>query len=984
MSSLLLCHAALFQVIHSSPHLLFTLRCIYGVILCAQFFTMMAPGIQAINLARQAAVDIFATIKRTPDIDASSDSGIVLKDYEGSIEMQNVAFSYPSHPENLVFNKFNLSIEAGTSVALVGPSGSGKSTIAKLLLRFYDPIQGDVLADGVTLRDINLKWWRSKIGYVPQEPHLFIGTIRDNIAAGKSSDDDPATDEEVFAAARAACADEFILDLPDGYDTFYSGASIQLSGGQIQRIAIARAIIRDPVILLLDEATSALDSQSEKSVQDALASIRKLKKLTTVTVAHRLSTIIGSDQIAVISDGGIAELGTHTSLLDEGGIYATLCESQGITKDSLEGETAGDVSSSLAVGTVTDKGGVDLKPTGDPDDVEAAMHTSKNVEKPITESEEDEDKLDLSGTRKRLWEYNRPEWWYIVNGVIGACVTGVLKPSEGILYAQIVANFFVLEPDAMREQNRFLSLCFLALAGGALLGNMSMASGFSVSGFRLTRRMRVLTFEKIVRHSMSWFDFPEHSTGELTIRLEEDAEAVSSVTGWALGYNIQVVSSLASGIIIALSFSWQIGLVAIACVPFIMLASFIQAKCTKYSHFKQEGVSASTILEQGLREISLVQAYNLQEKQADSYDDALKPLSKHKVKEGAVAGFVFGFSQFAIFTTFSILFYAGIQLMAKGKVDFTSFFTALLAIMFAAFSLGQANSDFNAQRNGLAAADRIFAVVDEPLDSTDPFSSTGSLPSSLDGSIGFESCCFAYPSRPDHAIYYGDGLNLSIGSKESVAFVGKSGCGKSTALQLVLRFYDVSSGEVLLDKNNVEKLNISWLRGNVGYVGQQPVLFAGSIRDNVLLGNAQATEEEIVNAAKAANAHSFITKLSDGYNTEIGAGGSLLSGGQKQRIAIARAIVSNPLILVLDEATSALDNESEGVVQAALDEMQKMQPRTTLMVAHRLKTVEKCDKIAVLDGGGVKELGSHGSLLEQKGLYYDLWKRQGATKTKEE
>jgi ABC-type multidrug transport system fused ATPase/permease subunit len=480
----------------------------------------------------------------------------------------------------------------------------------------------------------------------------------------------------------------------------------------------------------------------------------------------------------------------------------------------------------------------------------------------------------------------------------------ILARYEGILYAQIVANFFVLEPDAMREQNRFLSLCFLALAVGALLGNMAMASGFSVSGFRLSRRMRIITFEKIVRHSMGWFDYPEHSTGELTIRLEEDAEAVASVTGWALGYNIQVISSLVSGIIISLSFSWQIGLVAIACIPFIMFASFVQAKCTKYAQFKQQGVSSSTILEQGLREISLVQAYSLQEKVADDYDNALAPFSKHKVKEGAIAGFVFGFSQFAIFTTFSLLFYAGVQLMVKGQVSFTNFFTALLAVMFAAFSLGQANSDFDAQRNGEEAAARIFAIVDEPHDSTDPFSSVGSMPSSLDGSIDFNQCYFAYPTRPGNPIF--DGFNLSIASKESVAFVGKSGCGKSTALQILLRFYDINSGEVVLDENNIQKLNVTWLRRSMGYVGQMPVLFGMSVRENILLGKPEATEEEVVAAATAANAHLFITQLSDGYDTNIGAGGSLLSGGQKQRIAIARAIVSNPKVLVLDEGKGLL------------------------------------------------------------------------------
>lgn len=361
---------------------------------------MMAPGIQAINLARQAAVDIFDTIKRSPEIDVSTKDGIELDGYDGNIEMKSVAFAYPSHPDRLIFKNINLRIEKGSSVALVGPSGSGKSTIAKLLLRFYDPVAGAVLADGVSLRDLNLKWWRSKIGYVPQQPHLFIGSIRDNIAAGKSSEDKPATDEEVFAAARAACADEFIRNLPDGYDTFYSGASIQMSGGQIQRIAIARAIVRDPVILLLDEATSALDSASEKSVQDALANIRKNEKLTTITVAHRLSTIISSDQIAVISDGEIAELGTHASLIDEGGIYANLCESQGITKESLKGESS--EGSSLVVGSVSADRNASLKPTSNPDDIESGMRPSDNVEKSMVNSEEEEEALELSGTRKHF------------------------------------------------------------------------------------------------------------------------------------------------------------------------------------------------------------------------------------------------------------------------------------------------------------------------------------------------------------------------------------------------------------------------------------------------------------------------------------------------------------------------------------------------------------------------------------------------------
>lgn len=230
-------------------------RCIYGITLCAQFFCLCQPGIQAVNLGRVAAADVFGTIHRTPAIDISSIEGKELgDDYDGSIELCNVFFAYPSRPSDYIFEGFNLSIPSGSSVALVGPSGSGKSTISKLLLRLYDPLGGHVRvgAEKVSLRDLNLKSWRSQIGYVPQEPSLFPGTIRDNIARGKPT---PATEEEVIEAAKAACAHEFISELADGYDTFYSGASLQISGGQAQRIAIARAIIRNPKILVLDEAT---------------------------------------------------------------------------------------------------------------------------------------------------------------------------------------------------------------------------------------------------------------------------------------------------------------------------------------------------------------------------------------------------------------------------------------------------------------------------------------------------------------------------------------------------------------------------------------------------------------------------------------------------------------------------------------------------------------------------------------------------------
>jgi len=323
-------------------------------------------------------------------------------------------------------------------------------------------------------------------------------------------------------------------------------------------------------------------------------------------------------------------------------------------------------------------------------------------------------------------------------------------------------------------------------------------------------------------------------------------------------------------------------------VPFIVGAAALQAMCTRRMIVApQEGISAATILERGFHDISVLQAYNLEDDTSDKYSNALKPDAAYKVQQGIYSGLVFGFSQFAIFSTFALLFWAGIKLMMAGQVKFENFFISLLAVMFAAFGVGQANADFSSRRKGLVAAARIFAILDEPLDKDDPLSKEGKQPTSLNGTISFKSCTLSYPARPDFQIFYPsegrDGFTLDIGAKQSVAFTGRSGCGKSTALQLVLRFYAASSGEVKLDSDDIQDLNMAWLRKNIGYVGQQPVLFNSSIKENILLGKPTATEDEIIQAAKSANAHGFISQLSDGYNTEIGAGGSLLSGGQKQR-----------------------------------------------------------------------------------------------------
>ena len=752
-------------------------------------------------------------------------------------------------------------------------------------------------------------------------------------------------------------------------------------------------------------ATSALDFQSERVVQDALDKIREQRKLTTVTVAHRLTTIVKSDNILVLADGAIQESGTHSELYNLGGIYTSLCEGQGLTADATSGAKLDAIQE--------DTGIVDVKE----DVAKTELVEQPDVEK--AEVREDSGKveemndidevpnIDIAGVAARLQKYNKPEIIYTIVGYAGGIVVGCLPAAEAILFGLITGNFYQYDSgQELLDVNLPICLWFILLAVCSFIGNICMgvgksnslfkclydthllkshfilphSKGFGVSGSRLQKRVRVLVFDKIMSYSIPFFDF--HSVGELTTMLDEDTDAVGNVTGLQQGQRIQVFTCLIAGMVVALAYAWQIGLIAIACVPLMLGASLLQSKYASHDPSVHSLISPETLLERSLANIVVLQAFGLRDVTSRKYDLALEPDSNYKKKSASYSGLAYGISQFAVFGTFALVFYAGVRLMLNQKLKFTDFFVALLSVMFSSFGAGQCGADFSSRKRGLESAARLFEVADGSMeDGNDPSSDTGNRPDKLEGNVSFTNCHFAYPARKKNKIYYSsgdhDGFSLDIGCRQSVAFTGRSGCGKSTALQILLRYYNVDKGTVKLDGQDISDLNIGWLRDQIGYVGQMPTLFAGSIIDNIKLGKPDATDDEIVVAAKAANANDFILELSEGYNTDIGVGGSLLSGGQRQRVAIARAIVKDPKLLILDEATAALDNESERIVQAALDHMQEANARTTLVVAHRLETVKKCDKIVVLDGGGVKEQGSHDELLQMEGVYHSLWTKQG-------
>ena len=504
-----------------------------------------------------------------------------------------------------------------------------------------------------------------------------------------------------------------------------------------------------------------------------------------MTIAHRLTTIIDSDAIAVIANGKIAELGCHETLLNkEDGIYRLLCESQGIKPgEHIDSSVGREVDDSVVAkgGDVEKGGGSTENQLASSAAVEVEMGAAAEGANDVTEEmDEDGDTKQTVevASMSSILKYVGWDGVYTAIGVIGSGIVGCLSPCESILTAEIVTTFYTVDQKEMLERNlRFISFFFI-FALASLIGNVMVGIGLSRSGSNLGVRLRSTSFKCMLKKSMGWFD--ENTVGELTTILGADVEAAEGLVGLPLGFRIRVLSSLVTGVCVALSYSWRIGLVALACVPFIGAAGVLQVCCTKKkSEYESGGLSPATILEQGLRGITSVQAYNLEPKVGDDYDTALVPESKGKVREGLITGAVFGFSQMAVFVSFAVVFFVGSLLLVNGDIAFVNFFTAVLSVMFGALGASQVSADFNSRQRGLMSAARIFSTFDGPTDGSEYETVEKSA---IKGAINFSSVEFSYPTRPDFPIFYKsaayDGVSFDLGEKKSIGLVGRSGSGK--------------------------------------------------------------------------------------------------------------------------------------------------------------------------------------------------------------
>lgn len=564
---------------------------------------------------------------------------------------------------------------------------------------------------------------------------------------------------------------------------------------------------------------------------------------------------------------------------------------------------------------------------------------------------------------RNFWELmisSPTDFVLLASAILGIMVSSVIRLKIPVLIGQFMD---VLNK---RQASSGPYVEFITVIVGHAVLKMIASGILAVSIESMARRIKVLLFEKIITMDVSRYDSTK--TGELADRLSRDVDELRAMVKHSINQGLRSLMSVAGSLVALCAISSKLALGMIAVGPLMVaLGSAYGTTLRKQSKKVRDEESAlNASAQEVMSNVRTVRGFAREGYEAHRF--------KSRAERVSSLGARFAFLVSGFFTLVSVAFnggvlaalWAGGRYVDKGELSAGELASFMLTAMRLQGSVAQLSVLYGEVSKGLAASERILDFFKLPV--LIPMTG-GERPKLGPGKVQFSNVTFAYPSR--RGVKVMDGFTLSMEPRKVTALVGPSGVGKSTAASLLERFYDPQQGSILLDGKDLRTLDPSWLRGHVlGIVSQEPVLFSATIKENLRYGKLNATEQEIIEAAKIANAHQFIEEFPDGYETAVGERGVALSGGQKQRIAIARAVLKNPSILILDEATSALDSVSEREVQRALERL--MEGRTTLVIAHRLSTIKDADKIVVLNNGGVAEEGNHTDLMARGGKYKQL------------
>ena len=588
----------------------------------------------------------------------------------------------------------------------------------------------------------------------------------------------------------------------------------------------------------------------------------------------------------------------------------------------------------------------------------------------------------------------------LMGQMVGAIVSPQKSVNQGITniptngFSQNIQHFLHLDSTqlTLNSVTTLFAILLILQAGFSFIRVYT----FTLVSEQSMRDLRKTLYTKIITLPIPFFE--KNRVGELMSRITTDITQLQDVLSITLAEFFRQIFTLVGGIILISFLSSKLTMFMLLTFPFLVVAAIIFGRFIRKNSKKVQDELASTniIVEETLQSINVVKAFTNEDLEVKRYSSSVQKVVDYAMKAATFRG---AFISFIIFVLFGgivgVVWYGG-NLVLQGELAFKDLFTFIIYTGFIGGSVGGLGDMYAQIQKTVGASERILEILEEKseINIVPPASDGGAFSSDFvetlksqipsprvsrgllappSGAVSYKNVAFSYPSRPDMAVLRN--INLEVKSGEKVGLVGYSGAGKSTIVQLLMRYYKLTGGQILVDGKNINEYNLTDLRKNIAIVPQEVMLFGGTIYENIAYGNPQASEEEVIEASRKANAFDFIESFPEKFQTIVGERGVKLSGGQRQRVAIARAILKDPAILILDEATSALDSESEKLVQDALDTL--MQNRTTIIIAHRLATIRNVDTIYVLKEGEISEQGSHDELvLIENGIYANLVKLQ--------
>ncbi|MGW1025266.1 ABC transporter ATP-binding protein [Streptomyces sp. NPDC002577] len=937
--------------------------------------------------ARAGAERVLEIVDEAPVINDAPDAR-ELPDRSPALSWQDVTFGYGDGEPLL--RGFTLDVRPGETVALIGPAGSGKSTAAALLPRFYDVPSGSVRVGGIDVRDLTLASLRSRIGFVFEQSLLLSDTVRANIAYGVPD----ATDEQIRAAARIARADEFIERLPDGYDTVVGEQGLTLSGGQRQRLALARALVGDPAVLVLDDATSAIDARVEAEIHAGLR--EATRRRTTLIVAHRRSTLELADRIAVLDGGRITDTGTLDELLHRSPLFRNLLSNGAATDATDAAEAAlaapppGRVTSHLwerpaHSGRDTDEGravraaqalaeaaatsgpgrsGPGGGVLGSAPPSPELIAGLARLPLPAAEPKVPLEQAVAADPAFHLGTLLRPFRLSLLLGLLLVALDAV---------AQIAVPFLVrhgVDHGVARHSGTVLMAAAasagLVVAGNWLIG-VAQVRTTGRTGERLLYTLRVKTFAQLQRLGLDYYE--RELGGRIMTRMTTDVDALSNFL--QTGLITAVVSLLTIGgvLVTLLVIDAGLAVVLVAALPLLAGATalFRHYSVPAYREARERVSAVNACLQENVTAIRVTQAFRREERNARDFARLAWAFRDSRLRAQRYMGTFFPFVEFLGTLSTAAVLAIGAGQVRSGELSGGTLIAFLLYVELFFSPIQQLSQVFDGYQQAAVGLGRLRALMQTPV-GTPP--TEHPLPvKKLRGDVEFDGVSFGYPGNGGREVVRG--LHLRIAPGETVALVGATGAGKSTVVKLLARFYDPTAGAVRVDGHDLRDLDLPGLRHRLGLVPQEPHLFSGTVRDAIAYGRPAATDAEVEAAARAVGAHEMVAGLPLGYLQPVGERGRNLSAGQRQLLALARAELVDPDILLLDEATASLDLATERRVAAATEALARR--RTTVVVAHRLTTAARADRVVVLDAGAVVETGTHTGLLAARGPYHRLW-----------